>query len=601
VRVDFPPLCRSGGDLARLGAKLKIDPDIAPGVHAPRVSGQTIREHRGGHMQGPVTRRLFMSLSVNAAVILLGGAFVTRAMISDATIVKTLHTKSAEHTNQLDLLAMVKAGRYAEAYEAAFEAGDEFFETEFNMLDGVGANVGDGSRFTRIPRADLSGPGQWAQHAPARATGPNATSCNSCHIQLFDDGGGSAVANVHRDPLHTGNLKHFIQRNTPHVFALGATQRLAEEMTTQLQSVRDAIAAQACIFGQASGPLHAKGIAFGILRATRTGTARCDVKYDTTGISGIAADLIVRPFQWKGIKATIRDFNRGAAHDEIGMQAVELAGDGVDGDGDGIADEASVGDMTALSIYLAAQPRPTTKTELASMGLIEPLPAAESARIRLGETLFTRIGCHACHVPRLLLDDPIFSEPSQHPAYRDSRFPAGQDPVALGLDPRHAIRFDLTKDQPDNQIQYADGRIVRLGAFNRDANGRAMVGLFGDLKQHAMGARLAESIDEAGSGRATFLTRNLWGVGSTAPYLHDGRATTLTEAILEHGGEAQASRDAFVGLGLPHQRALVAFLDNLVLFKMEEGEVVIPPPPPVQVSPLLRMKLRLRRIGEPMP
>ncbi|APR81131.1 Hypothetical protein A7982_06478 [Minicystis rosea] len=59
------------------------------------------------------------------------------------------------------------------------------------------------------------------------------------------------------------------------------------------------------------------------------------------------------------------------------------------------------------------------------------------------------------------------------------------------------------------------------------------------------------------------------GVGSTAPYLHDGRATTLTEAILAHGGEGAASQAAFVALPPESQRALIAFLDNQVLFKQE--------------------------------
>jgi len=144
-----------------------------------------------------------------------------------------------------------------------------------------------------------------------------------------------------------------------------------------------------------------------------------------------------------------------------------------------------------------------------------------------------------------LIDDPTFSEPSQVAAYRDERFPAGQDPVALGVDPKFAIKVDLTKDQPDNQVHYSDGSVFRLGSLTKDANGKAVVELFGDLKQHDMGPGLAESIDEAGNGRAMFLTRNLWGVGSSGPYLHDGRATTLTEAILEHGGEAQSSRNQF--------------------------------------------------------
>ena len=97
-----------------------------------------------------------------------------------------------------------------------------------------------------------------------------------------------------------------------------------------------------------------------------------------------------------------------------------------------------------------------------------------------------------------------------------------------------------------------------------------IVELGGDLKRHNMGSGLAESIDEVGTGASTFLTENLWGVGSTAPYMHDGRATTLTEAILEHGGEGAAARDAFRALATSAQADLIAFLDNLVLFKVPE-------------------------------
>jgi hypothetical protein len=77
----------------------------------------------------------------------------------------------------------------------------------------------------------------------------------------------------------------------------------------------------------------------------------------------------------------------------------------------------------------------------------------------------------------------------------------------------------------------------------------------------------------------TFLTENLWGVGSTAPYMHDGRATTLAEAILEHAvsstdtaSEARASRSAYLSRSTFDKQALIAFLENLVLFKIEEEE-----------------------------
>ena len=87
-----------------------------------------------------------------------------------------------------------------------------------------------------------------------------------------------------------------------------------------------------------------------------------------------------------------------------------------------------------------------------------------------------------------------------------------------------------------------------------------------------MGRGLAEPVDEVGTGASVFLTENLWGVGSTAPYLHDGRATTLTEAILEHGGEAFDSKTAFTRLSSQSQADVIAYLENLVLFKLPEEE-----------------------------
>src|SRR5262249_2926939 len=127
----------------------------------------------------------------------------------------------------------------------------------------------------------------------------------------------------------------------------------------------------------------------------------------------------------------------------------------------------------------------------------------------------------------------------------------------------------LTLDQPENRVLDGNGNIItRLGSFGVDGSGRAIVRLFGDMKRHDMGAGMAEGIDEVGTGASVFMTENLWGVGTTAPYLHDGRATTLTEAILEHGGEAAGSRDNFIALSTTDKQDLVAFLKSLVLFRL---------------------------------
>jgi hypothetical protein len=535
----------------------------------------------------PKHLRRWRSLAIATIVVIVTGGLTVWSIVTDMTLVGTLHGHAAEHIDQQELLDLVEDGLPGDAFHEAFEHGDELFESSFTALDGVGANVGQGQRFTRVPRADLAGPGEWATHIPARATGPNAISCNACHIQLFDDGSGSAVANVHRDPLHSGNLKQFIQRNTPHLFAPGALQRLAEEMTTRLHSIRTEVRATACANGFAAPTaLVAKGVGFGAIAAKRVQGSPCRVEFDTSKVQGVSDDLVVRPFQWKGSFASLRSFNRNASHNELGMQAVKATGDGIDGDYDGVADELTIGDMTALTVYLAAQPRPTSTVELAEKGIIAPLESAEADQIRRGRGVLDQLGCSECHVPALRLNDPIFSEPSQLAEYRDIKFPAGQDPVSRGVTPALPVSFDLTNDQPDNQIKDENGNVVhRLGSLRKDNQGRAVVELFGDLKRHFMGRRLAESIDEEGTGAGTFLTENLWGVGSTAPYLHDGRATTLTEAILEHGGEAAASRDKFRAAAYENQQAVVAFLNNLVLFKIDEDDaVVVPPPAPSRIT-----------------
>ena len=72
--------------------------------------------------------------------------------------------------------------------------------------------------------------------------------------------------------------------------------------------------------------------------------------------------------------------------------------------------------------------------------------------------------------------------------------------------------------------------------FRQVPDGGLRVELFSDLKRHDMGPELAESFGSDLDAR--FITARLWGVADTAPYLHDGRAHTLRDAIMMNGGEA---------------------------------------------------------------
>ncbi len=101
---------------------------------------------------------------------------------------------------------------------------------------------------------------------------------------------------------------------------------------------------------------------------------------------------------------------------------------------------------------------------------------------------------------------------------------------------------------------------------------RGPVEAYTDLLLHEMGPDLADglafgvpqpsSISED-STRLEFRTQPLWGVSLHAPFLHDGRAETLEEAILAHGGEASNSRDAFAGMSQANKDYLIAFLEHL--------------------------------------
>ena len=490
--------------------------------------------------------------------------FAIQASADDRDLSVMVHEPQLDHITQQKINQLIVSDP-DKAFEVAFEVGDELFGTAGNELDGVGAHVGNGSRFTKHPRMDLTGPMQWANHFPPRITGPNSQACTDCHFLPTEDGSGPVSTNSIRDPERLGHIGTFITRQPPHLFGLGAKQRLAEEMTQDVHEIRDLALSKAIEGRRVTARLITKGIDYGSI------TAYPDGSLDFSKVEGIDDDLIIKPLQWKGSDFTIRDFVREAENNELGLQAVEIVGIDEDGDYDDIVNELSVGDITAMVIYQAGQPRPVTKTELSELGLMK-LSSQDKEQIDIGKNLFQTVQCAQCHVPQLYLNSPIFSEPSQVTAHRDKLFPSGDAPLDLGLGPEMAVKFDLTQDLPDNIIELKNGDKVHLGNFNKNRSGKTIVNIFSDLKRHDLGEIVAESVDDEGTGPSVFITQPLWGVGSTAPYMHDGRAPTITDAILQHGGEAASTREKFVGLSTREKQAIVAYLENHILFKQIEPE-----------------------------
>jgi hypothetical protein len=203
------------------------------------------------------------------------------------------------------------------------------------------------------------------------------------------------------------------------------------------------------------------------------------------------------------------------------MQPVEAVNAGVDADLDGVTDEILIGELSALHVFVATIERP----------FMERLERGA----RRGFATFEDIGCASCHVPSL--------------ETRDTELP---------------LRFPMVPTEPRANVYYTIDLSKKPVKFEKNHEGGVTVPLFADLKRHDMGDALAESFSRVDEKRnREFTTARLWGVADTAPYLHDGRATTLTEAILLHGGEAEDERSRFADLGDDARVELLDFLRSL--------------------------------------
>jgi hypothetical protein len=308
--------------------------------------------------------------------------------------------------------------------------------------------------------------------------------------------------------------------NPPFLFGGGGVEMLGKEMTADLQDLLDQ--AQAASAGTIVS-LDTHGVNFGYLISEGGG----DV--DLSNVEGVGPEhidsvppeeaLVVRPFGRKGENFSMRDFDRGAMQFHFGIQPVEVVGAGVDEDGDGHTDEITVLEMTNLHVFDVTNPPPFV-AHLGSTGYA-------------GFQTFQSVGCANCHRPVLKTNERRL--PLAFP--EDATDPSANVYMTINL--RH-VGFDKVPGEK--------------GVF---------VPLFSDLKRHNMGPRLAETFELGEIANEEFITARLWGIADTAPYLHDGRATSLYDAIEFHGGEAQSARDAFLALSSTDQQKLLYFLSKL--------------------------------------
>jgi CxxC motif-containing protein (DUF1111 family) len=102
------------------------------------------------------------------------------------------------------------------------------------------------------------------------------------------------------------------------------------------------------------------------------------------------------------------------------------------------------------------------------------------------------------------------------------------------------------------------GIVHRVGRFDG-----SKVPLYSDLLLHDLGPALDDRVIQGSARGKDWRTTPLWGLGMRPRLLHDGRATSINEAVLAHDGEAANAARAFRALVEPERTTLLAFLNSL--------------------------------------
>jgi len=443
------------------------------------------------------------------------------------------------------------------------EHGRRLFVANWTRQEGGGRPLTKG---TGAPLSDPSAPLVFPRNFN-RISAPDSNSCAGCHNAPFGiaGGGGDIVANVfvlgQRFDFATMNqipdgfitkgttdesgqpadLHHISNsRNTLGMFGSGYIEMLARQMTRDLQAIRDRIDV-----GR-SAALVSKGIAFG--RLTRTGASTWDTSAVTglqaSSLAGAPPNLIVRPFHQAGAVISLRQFTNNAMNHHHGIQSTERFGVDTDPDGDGVKNELTEADVTAVTMFQATMAVP---------GRVIPNDPDIEHAIRVGERRFADIGCTSCHVPKLPLDDRgwIFTEPSPlNPA--GNRRPDDGPIFAVNLNSARLPSPRLESERGVTWVPaFTDLRLHDICDGPDDPN-------IEPLDMHAPPGSPAFF-----AGNRRFITRKLWGTANEPPYFHHGQFTTLREAVLAHGGEAAATRAAFNALPASERDSIIEFLKSL--------------------------------------
>ncbi|KAA9006098.1 di-heme oxidoreductase family protein [Histidinibacterium aquaticum] len=339
------------------------------------------------------------------------------------------------------------------------------------------------------------------------------------------------TARTRPDPIYGGQLQDFAVQGHPAEYRLGVSWTetevpLAGGETASLRTPEwraedlgyGPLAEDAMISPRVAPQMIGLGLLEAIPAADILAAADPD-DADGDGISGRAQIVwsqeherpMLGRFGWKAGSPTIREQSASAFTGDIGISNPIFTapwGDCTAGQPDCRAAPHGDGDEREFEIDAEALDLVTFYSRNLAVPARRDMDAPEVLR---GKEVFYETGCTSCHTPK-------------HVTHR-------------------------LADQPEQSFQ--------------------LIWPHTDLLLHDMGEGLADNRPEGRADGQEWRTPPLWGIGLTpqvnghSTYLHDGRARSLLEAVLWHGGEAQAARDRVVDLSPEDRAALIRYLESL--------------------------------------
>lgn len=322
-------------------------------------------------------------------------------------------------------------------------------------------------------------------------------------------------------------------------------------------------------------------------------------------------------FGWRGNVRSLLAFNDQACANEVGLETKRKPQplDPMNPAYRNPTIDIQDNQIRTLTAFVAALPAPVRAV---------PEDSDLRAQAERGEYLFASLGCAVCHVPNMGPAKGLYSDLLLHDMGYESIDLNHAEPYRVSATPERFVSTTTTTNSTTNTNTtgyYGGSSTMSTQSTRRSGStgdefrrgprvGRSFTFVAPTIpppfKVIDLGSRTEDLGEEVSTseteidrqfrrgrqtGTATTTTRQstqrtirdvirvryeptnfnqewrtppLWGVRDSAPYLHDGRAETLLEAITMHEGEGAGTRDRFLNLSLADRHAIIAFLETLV-------------------------------------